>query len=215
MKTTNKPAFLFTAILMVGLLSMAGCATNGLQRSTKAGNSMQVVEDDIRQVVAQVDVTGKSLRDLVKPGQSDVKKSFKKYSANVDKMEKLEQRYFEHADKMNAQGKDYFQEWQTQGDTYASPQIQALSEQRRADQSAVFVKISEANVGVRGAFKAYMSDIREIEMYLSNDLTSKGVESITPITQKAVMDGAALKDAINPVLFAIGQARAELAQGGN
>lgn len=215
MKTANRPPFLFTAMLMVGLLSIFGCTTTGMQRSTKAGNSMQAVENDIRQVVAQVDVTGASLNDLVKPGQSDVKKSFKKYSVNVDKMEKLQERYLEHADEMRVQGKEYFQEWQTQGDSYSSPQIQALSEQRRADQSAVFVKISEANVGVGGAFKAYMSDIREIEQYLSNDLTSKGIEAITPTTQIAVSDGVALQDAIQPVLYAIGQARGELAQGGN
>jgi len=174
------------------------------------------VEHDIKQAVAHVDATGASLDDLVKPGQSDadVKEAFKKYSANVDKMDDLGKGLFEHADKMSAQGKDYFEEWQTQGNTYTNPQIQTLYEQRRADLSAVFVKISEASVGVKGAFKDYMSDIREIQTYLSNDLTPKGVEAITPISQKAVKDGNSLKDAVNPMLSAIGSTRAELAQGG-
>lgn len=215
MKTASRPTFLFTAMLMVGLLSMVGCATTGMQRSTKAGDSMQDVQSDIRQLVAQIDATSASLNEVVKPGQSNVKKAFKKYSSNVGDMVKLEKQYLEHADKMNTQGKDYFQEWKTQGDTYSSQEIQKLSEQRRADQNAVFAQIAEANVGVRGALKAYMSDIREIELYLSNDLTSKGIEAITPTTQKAVMDGASLKDAIHPVLYAIGQARGELAPGGN
>jgi hypothetical protein len=204
-----------TMVLFLGAtLSVAGCAKTGMQRSAKAGTSMQAVENDIRQIIVQVDATGASLEDLLAPNQSDMKKSFKKYSSNVDKMESLEKRFYDHADKMREQGKDYFQEWQTQGDSYSNPQIQALSEQRRADQSAVFVKITEASVGVRGAFKAYMSDIREIQMYLSNDLTSKGIDAIAPIIDKAVLDGAVLKDAVTPVLYAVEEARTELAQAG-
>lgn len=203
---------LSAVVLSVGLT--AGCATTGMQRSDKADTTMKAVENDIQQAVAQVDFTGASLEELVKPDQSDVKKAFRKYSANVDKMEELGKRMFDHADKMGAQGKEYFAEWRTQGNTYTNPQIQALSEQRRADLSAVFAKIPEASVGVKGAFKDYMSDIGEIRTFLSNDLTPKGVEAITPNARKAVTHGENLKDAVKPVLFAIGNARAELTQGG-
>jgi len=175
---------------------------------------MKTVESDIKLAVTQMDATGSSLEDLVKPGQPDVKKAFKHYSANVDKMEKQGKRLFEHADKMSAQGKEYFEEWRTQGNTYTNPQIQALSEQRRADLGAVFVRISESSIGVKGAFKAYMTDIREVRTYLTTDLTPKGIEAITSVSQKAVMDGKDLKDAVDPVLAAISSAREEMAQGG-
>jgi hypothetical protein len=59
-----------------------------------------------------------------------------------------------------------------------------------------------------------MANIKEIQTYLSNDFTPKGVEAITPVAPKAARDGDSLKDAVNPVLSAIGSARAELAQGG-
>jgi hypothetical protein len=101
-----------------------------------------------------------------------------------------------------------------QGNTYTNPQIQALSEQRRADLSEIFAKIAQAGVGVKGALKAYVSDIEQIRTYLSTDLTPKGIEAITPTVRKAIDDGAYLKDAVKPVLDAIADARAELAQGG-
>jgi len=107
-----------------------------------------------------------------------------------------------------------FTEWQVQGDTYTNPEIQALSEQRRSDLSAIFTEISDASIGVKGAFKAYMSDITEIRTYLSTDLTPKGIEAITPVTQKAGTDGDNLKQAVTPVLTAIGKAREEFALGG-
>jgi len=63
---------------------------------------------------------------------------------------------------MHAQGKEYFEEWRIQGDSYSNPQIQSLSEQRRADLSTAFAGISNASVGIKGALRAYMTDIEEI-----------------------------------------------------
>lgn len=214
MKRRSQIGTIIASLLLAAATCLSGCATTGMQRSEKTGTSMQAVEQDIRQAVAQVDVTAASLDELVRPGQADVKKAFEKYAANVEKMEHQGKLLFEHSDKMSAQGKEYFEEWRKQGNAYSNPEIQALSEQRRADLSAVFVRISEASVGVKGAFKAYISDNREIKTYLSNDLTPKGVESITPVAQKSVTDGNNLKAAVNPVLTAIDNARAEMAQGG-
>jgi len=214
MRLKTKTAVLFAVIILGVSLSQAGCFKTGNQLSAKTSTSMEAVEKDYQQALVQIDATGASLENLIKPGQPDVKKAFKEYSANVDKMENLGKLLLEHSDKMSAQGKDYFAEWEKQGNTYANPEIQAQSEQRRADLSVYFVKISEASVGVKGGSKAYLSDIREIRTYLSNDLTPKGVEAITPVAHKAVDDGNSLKGAIEPVLSAIGGVRAELAPGG-
>ena len=214
MKLTTKPAVLLTTMILGCILSLAGCATTGTQQSTKASTTMEAVVTDIKQAVTQIDVTAAALQDLVKPGQVDVKKAFEKYSEAVGKMDDLGRKLSGHADKMSAQGKEYFEEWQKQGNAYVNPQIQTLSEQRRADLSAVYVQISEASVGVKGAFRTYMSDIKEIQTYLSNDLRPKGVEAITPVAQKAISDGENLKQAASPILSALDRTRAELAPGG-
>ena len=214
MKVRTRLASIIATMLLVAITGLSGCATTGMQRSEKTGTTMKAVESDIRQATAQVDVTSASLDELTRPGQSDVKKAFEKYSANVEKMDDLGKRLFEHADKMSAQGKEYFEEWRKQGNTYTNPEIQSLSEQRRSDLSAVYIKISEASVGVKGTYKAYISDNMEIKTYLSNDLTPKGIESITPTAQKSVRDGDYLKEAVKPVLTAIDNAKVELVRGG-
>lgn len=214
MNFKNKFGAVFSVLLFGSMMYLTGCATTGTQRAENTSATMKTVEQDIKLAVAQIDVTAASLEELVKPGQTDEKKAFKKYSSDVDKMESLGNKMLVHTDKMSAQGKEYFEEWQKQGNAYKNSEIQALSEQRHADSSTALVKISEASVGVKGAFKSYLSDIVEIRTYLSNDLTAKGIESITPISQKAVTDGNSLKEAAAPVLSAIGSARAELSQGG-
>jgi hypothetical protein len=210
----KRAVFLNTVILAAFLLQV-GCGTTGRQRSNDTRTTMKAVEQDYIQALAQVDATGASLDSIVNANQPDENKALQVYSDNVHKMKDMEQRLFDHADQMRSQQKDYFEEWRMQGNTYTNPQIQALSDQRRADLSAVFANIAEASVGVKGAFKAYMSDLVQIQTYLSTDLTPKGIAAITPTVQQSVSDGDSLKGAVNPVLTAIANARAELAQGAN
>jgi len=205
--------FKLSLLLLVSTIFLAACSTSGNQRSLKTSASIAEVEKDISTVVMQINATNNSLTKLTQNEQGDPKKSFKKYSSNVKKMEKDGKQLLEHTEKMRSQGKEYFDEWRIQGDTYSNQQIQSLSEQRRADLSTAFAEISNASVGIKGALKAYMTDIEEIKMYLSNDLTEAGIASISPVAAKAIGDGDYLADAIAPVSDALANAKSALAQG--
>jgi hypothetical protein len=211
--TTQSVALLFT-MLIVAVIGLAGCDSTGRQRSKEATTTMQTMENDINLVAAQLDATGASLDELMRPGQSDVKKAFNLYTDNMSKIEKMEKDFAKHADEMKARGKDYFEEWQKEGDKYKNQQIQELSEQRRTELGEIYGRIAENSIGVNEAFKAYVSDAKEIQNYLSNDLTSKGIEAIAAISKKVVSNGENLRTAIKNVQTAIERARAEMSQSG-
>jgi flagellar basal body-associated protein FliL len=210
MKRINKQVAILSTMLIVVVLIVVGCSSTGMQRSEKATTTMQSMDDEIKLVVVQLDATGASLTELMKPGQSDVKKAFELYSANVSKMEKLEKDFAKHAKEMKVRGANYFNEWQKQGDQYENPEIQALSEQRRNELGTIYGKIAENSIGMDEAFKAYVSDVKEIQSFLSNDLTSNGIEAITPVSRKAVTDGSRLKREINKLQLSIEAARSEM-----
>ena len=210
-----KPALLFITLSAAFLPFISGCATTGSDRAEKATTKMENVDGEIKESVAQLDATGAALENLIKPGQSDLRSALETYSDNVAKMDRLGVKLIKHTDEMSARGKDYFDEWKKEGTTYTNPQIREISERRSAELNTVFRKISESSIGIRGSFDAYMSNIKEIQSYLSNDLTDKGIASITPVAQKAIRDGASLKSAIIPVLSALDSARTEMAQGGD
>jgi len=214
MKQTNHSAVILFAILMVAGISIAGCSSTGIQRSEKATTTMQTVDDDIKLIVEQLDVTGASLDELTKPGQTNVKKAFDFYTENVSKMVSMEKDFANHADEMKARGTEYFEEWQKEGSEYKNSRIKELSEQRRIELGKIYGMIAQNSIGVKDAFKTYVSDVKEIQLYLSNDLTSKGIESIAPTSLKVVNDGDNLKYAVKGVQNAIENARAEMAQSG-
>jgi hypothetical protein len=214
MKPT-KPSitFLFTMLIAGGIL--LGCASTGIQRSTEASTTMQTMDSVIKLVVVQLGATGASLDELTKPGQSDVRKAFDLYTANVSKLENLEKDFARHAEQMEVRGREYFEEWQKDGDTYKSPEIQKLSEQRRLELTDIYGRIAQNSIGVKESFKAYVSESKEIQRYLSNDLTPRGIQAIEPIAVRAVLDGEILNDSIRDLQSAIERAQVEMYQAGS
>lgn len=213
MKLVKQPAVLIFA-LFAAAIGFAGCSSTGIQRSEKATTTMQTTDNDIKLVSVQLDATGASLDELIKPGQSDIRKAFDLYTENVSKIEKMESKFSKHSEEMQTRGKDYFEEWQKDGEKYKNSQLQQLSEQRRIELEEIYGKIALNSVGVKDAFKAYVSDVKEIQKFLSNDLTPNGILAIAPISKKVNKDGDNLKAAIKNIQPSIDRARSSMAQNG-
>lgn len=202
-------------VLLLPLTLLGGCAKKtGMERSAQTSNTMQVVQNDYQQALVQIDATNASLDTLLKAEPAGLKSAFAAYSDNAAKMQEKGNILMKHSEKMSAQGRDYFEEWRKEGNTYTNPDIQKLSEERRAHLTEVYDKIAASGAGVKGSLTAYLSDINQISTYLSNDLTPNGVTSITPVAEKTMADGSNLKSAVQPVLSAIEVARGELSQEG-
>jgi hypothetical protein len=214
MKKLIKPGNYLLVLGLATVFAVAACSTTGMQRSEEVQSSMQTVDNDIKLIVVQLDAIGASLDELIKPGQADVKRAFDLYSDNVSKIEKMENNFAKHADEMETSGKTYFAEWDKDGQRYDNPEIQQQSNERREALGLIYDKIAQNNVGVKEAFRTYVSDVNEIETFLSNDLTSRGVNSISTIANKVVINGRHLKNELNSLQTAIEDARSEMRQTG-
>jgi len=210
----KKQSLAFFAILILGTASfLGGCATTGMDRSVKTSNSIRDVDSEIRKMMAQIDLTAASLDALVSPGITDLKKPFDNYADNVAKLESEGDRVIKRMDEMKANSKEYFGEWEKQGETFTNPDIRQLSEERRSKLAAIYAQVPEAGVGIKGSYHAYLTDLKEIRRYLSNDLTPKGIEGITPIAHKSVQELDSLKSSFRPVITALDEIQAELYSG--
>lgn len=202
------------AILFIAsIFTLAACSTTGMQRSEDVQSSMKTVDNDIKDIVVQIESIGSSLNELTKPGQADVKRAFDLFSSNASKIEKMENDFSDHADEMTESGKTYFQEWEKKNQ-YDNPEIQRSSDERRAELSKIYDRIAENNKGVKDAFRIYVSDINQINDYLSNDLTTKGITSIASLSNQTVRNGNMLKIELENLQSAIEDARAEMTQTG-
>lgn len=206
---THSPA-IFTLLLLGTAVFLGGCATTGMDRSVKTSTSIREVDDEIRKMAVQLDTTAASLESLVRPGQSNLKKSFEKYSDDVDKLDKEGKRVIKRLDEMKSHSTDYFEEWEKQGIAYKNPEIRELSEERRLKLGEIYAQVPAAGAGIKVAYLSYLTDLKEIQVYLSNDLTPNGVEAIAPVANKTVQDLDVLKISLKPVLSALDEIKVEL-----
>lgn len=213
MKLTNYSQAFITMLLLGTAALLGGCTTTGMDRSVKTANSIQEVDSEIRKIIVMIDATGTSLDSLIKAGQPDLEKSFNTYSDNLTKLDSEGKRVIKRVEEMKSLSKEYFAEWEKQGDAYTNPQIRALSEERRNKLAAIYARVPTAGAGIKGAYLDYLTDLKEIQMYLSNDLTPKGVEAINPIAQKAVKDLDVLNASLKPTISALDEINAELFGG--
>lgn len=210
MKKLRKTANPFLLISLATVFIAASCSTTGMQRSENLQSTMKTVDNDIKLVVVQLDAIGASLDGLTKPGQADTKKAFDVFSGNASKIKEMERNFTKHAAEMETSGKAYFKEWDSDKQNYDNTDIQRESNERRAALGETYDKIALNNIGVKEAFQTYVSDINEIQRFLSNDLTSEGMDSITPISDKVVNNGTQLKNELQNLQTAIENALAEM-----
>lgn len=203
------------AILLFAVtITLSACSTSRMQKSQEVQSTMQSVDNDIKLIIVQLVAIGASLDELTKPGQADVKKALNVYSDNVSKIEKMEKTFSKDADKMDKSGKAYFESWHKEKNQYDNSEIQQRSDERRAALGKIYDRIAQNNVGVKEAFRIYVSDVNEINSFISNDLTSKGISSIASLSDKTVENGRQLKSALSDLQSAIEDARAEMTQSG-
>jgi hypothetical protein len=201
-------------ILLLGFASfMGGCATTGMDRSAETSNSIKDVDSEVKNIIVQIDVTSKSLDSLVSPGNTNLKNSFNTYSDDLDKLDNVGKRLIKRMDEMKANSKEYFAEWAKQGATYTNPELSALSEERRSKLAETYARVPAAAAGVKNSYLSYLSNLKEIKTYLSNDLTPKGVETINPVAKKSIQDLDVLKTSLQPVITALDEIKAELYSG--
>ncbi|MGM0547526.1 MAG: DUF2959 family protein [Bacteroidota bacterium] len=199
-------------LLSVMLLVVGGCDSTSMERSDAARISLQTMDRDVQSAIRQLDDTGRSLDNLISVSQSDLNKVFDNYSNNVSELTSLEKKFSTHAAEMTSRGTNYFEEWQKEGTEYKNARIQQLSDQRRAALGKRYDAIAENSIGVNEAFKAYVSDVKEIQEFLANDLTANGISAITPTSQKVVSEGDSLMISLENVQIAIQKAREEMSQ---
>jgi len=210
MKFRNCSLAIFAMLLLGTVSFLGGCATTGMDRSVKTSNSIREVDSEIRKMIVQIDVTAASLDAVVTTGQPNLKKPFDKYSDNVENLDKEGKRVIKRLEEMKVRSNEYFAEWEKEGDAFTNSEIRELSTERRTKLAASYARVPAAGAGIKGTYNAYLTDLKEIQKYLSTDLTPKGVEGITPVANKSVQALDALKQSLQPVIAALDEIKAEL-----
>jgi uncharacterized protein YcfL len=207
----NRSISRFPALALV-LCLLVGCASSnqGVDRSSKASDGIGVVKNEINKVIAQVDATNAALNDLVNNPKSDLKPQYNNYVKQVNNLDSLAKKVASRNQSMKAKTADYFQNWEKESGTIKSESIRQISAERRAAARASFDKMTAEVAKGKAAFTPLMDELHDIELYLSNDLTTAGVAACKPVAAEANANAAKVKESLNNVIADLTRVQTEL-----
>jgi len=204
-------SFVMNAVVVLAAVAMLfACVTTGMDRSTAAAVSIKQVDDEITALYVQIDLTAVALSDVLASTESTIRKNYDIFARAVPKLEKHGKTVVAREASMVSAHRTYFAEWETQGSTYVNPVIRQLSSDRRAMLEKKYDIVLAGNQDIKQYYYDNMTDLKEINSYLSNNLSLNGLKAIDPTAQTSIQRLYSFKYALNPMIEALSDIKDEL-----
>jgi hypothetical protein len=181
------------------LAVVSGCSSTPTAKATV--DSMSAFGNETAKVKDSIDSAINALETLVGTQASDIKANFDAYSKAVAALDEQAKVVRTNAMKMQANGDAYFKAWETSKN---------VNPDRRAELTAAYAKIKEDMALAKDGFVPFLASLKDIESYLSLDLSIKGVNSMTGLVKKAKDNGAEVKSRIDAALLQLNSVRGML-----
>ena len=188
-------------LVAAALAASTGCSSGPDVKGTV--DSMGAFGIETAKVKDAIDNATKSLETLVGGAPSDIKANLDGYSKSVTALDEQAKVVRANAEKMKAQGDQFFKQWETDASATVSPE-------RRAELGATYAKIKDDMAIAGQTFTPFLASLKDIQSYLSLDPSLKGVNSVAELVKTAKDNGAQVKSRIEDVLMQVNSIRGML-----
>jgi len=176
-------------LLAVPAMALAAAAPD---KAEKVAQKMLGLDKSLQTIATQVDKTLISLNALTQPG-GDLPAKYKAYGKNVADLEKMAQKAKSNAEAAGSQRDAYIAQWKTSQEKIVNPDLKAASEKRRAELEPKIEAIKTSLGSARDTFGPFVQDLKDLNVFLANQLNPAGIEAATPLITKCSTEGEKLK----------------------
>jgi len=209
-KHVTKTALAITTLTSAAILS--GCGTTaGYKQADKTGAGIAGFRDEIVNGKKAFDATMKSLSEIAATATTDPRKAFTQYSKDVSNLESTAAKIRKRAQSMQEKGQSYFRMWEDELANISNPEIRALAQERQAKLRETFESIRQYAEPLKAQFDPWMSDLKDLERYLSNDLTIAGVDAAKSLFKKTTQEGLKVQESMDALVAELNTVAATIA----
>ena len=189
------------AVIAAAALLLAGCGTTaGYKQADKTGEGIARFREDIVTGKQAIDQTVTALGQVQVTADTNPRKAFQAYSKAVDNLDSAAANVRKSAQEMQAQGQAYFANWEKQLAAIQNEQIRTLAVQQRAKLQETFASIKRVAEPLKTQFDPWMSDMKDLQKYLSNDLTIAGVDAAKTLITKTQNEGREVQKSMDALV---------------
>ena len=197
----HKHTFVLTVLAAGAALLLTGCGTtSGYKQADKTGAGIAEYRDEITKGKIAIDATMKSLGDVASTANTNPRKAFEQFTKDVDNLESTAADIRKRAQGRKEKGDAYFTQWEQQLSQVNNPEIRSLAEQRKAKLRETFENVRKYTEPLKAQFDPWMSNLKDLEKYLGNDLTIAGVEAAKPLFTKTQDEGLEVQKSMDGLM---------------
>jgi uncharacterized protein YhaN len=187
--------FLSRAGVFVILLT-AACATTGQERAEATKHGLMDTKAGVDSIQTQIEGMDGALKQLEASasGTGNAKQIYDDFVTKLDKLESTRSDTRSRAEKMEANGDEYFRKWEEELGTLKNESIRKVSMQRRTELNEAYQKIKEQMKNAGKEFTPYINDLRDLKSYFSTELTPAGIKAMDANMKRTVKEGSGLKE---------------------
>lgn len=186
------PTMTSLATCAIALFLSAGCASSGRDKGNQTAAHIQTAANHIAALPNEIDQTLTSLSNLVHQPAADLRPQYKEFVFNLAVVEDAGMEIVDARIQLGEQGKAYFAEWDAQLAQIQNEDIQARSQSRKNEVAQKLQAIKRSYAEAEVAYRPFMSGLKDVQKYLSVDLTPDGVAAIKGTVAKAISDAGPL-----------------------
>jgi len=191
----------FTTVLLSAAAAalITGCASSGYQKSDQAAANIQKAATQIDALPAQIDKTLAALNGIVDKPQPNLVPQFKTFSSELENLKSQAQDIQDLRRKMGESGQAFLTDWDQQLAQIKNEDIKSRSQSRMDEVKKQLNDVKAHYEEAANAFKPFMSELKDIQKYLSIDLTTAGIDSLKKTVASVNKKAAPLKESIAKV----------------
>lgn len=195
--------FLPVLVFLPVLALSPACQSSGHDKADSTASSMDSLRKAVGAMKERINASAASLAAVVENRSVDPKPHFQKYTKDVESVVDGLSRIESGLKSMKSQGQAYFAEWEKQAATIEDPDLKKSAEDRRARLVKAVDGVSTAVDAARAEIQPFVTKIRDVRTYLSNDLTPAGIESVEDKSKRITNDAESIGEKLDDVAEAI------------
>src|SRR5262245_35274394 len=201
------------AVLVTFLAIGAGpsvWAASAPEAAEKVASKMLKTKEAMDATSAQIDATLSSMNALTTAKGSEIIDRYGVFSKNVDKLGSMSKKAKSNADKARKDRDAYLKKWESAQGKIQNEQLKEASKARRDELLPKIDAVKDASNSMKEAFPPFLQSLKDLQLYLGNDLSERGLATASELMSKCSTDGEKRKDNMSTVVANYQQLAASL-----
>jgi hypothetical protein len=168
-------------------------AASAPEAAEKVASKMLKTKEAMDATSAQIDATLNSMNALTSAKGSEIIDSYSDFSKNVDKLGSMAKKAKSNADKARKDRDAYLKKWESTQGKIQNEQLKEASKARRDELLPKIDAVKDASASMKEAFPPFLQSLKDLQLYLGNDLSERGLSTASSLMSQCSTDGEKLK----------------------